>query len=57
MAVKVHAADGSDMNVNMVKDFGEDSGAKYPEVLAFVVIATMDRSKSTVATQEETLTL
>ncbi|MGO9644207.1 MAG: hypothetical protein ACLPY5_05615, partial [Candidatus Bathyarchaeia archaeon] len=31
--------------------------ALFSEVLALVAIATMDRSKSIVATQEETLTL
>jgi hypothetical protein len=36
-----------------VKDCGEDSGAKYPQVLAFAAIATMDRTKSIVVTQEE----
>jgi hypothetical protein len=40
-----------------VTDCGEDSGAKYPEVLDVVAIATVDRSKSKVTAQEETLIL
>src|SRR5208337_1088991 len=45
------------VKVHRKPDCGEDSGAKYPEILAFVTIATMDRSKSIVAIQEETFTL
>ncbi|HKM76981.1 MAG TPA: hypothetical protein VJZ32_11255 [Candidatus Bathyarchaeia archaeon] len=59
LGVPAAIVDGETVLVKLHRkpDCGEDSGAKYAEVLAFVAIATIDRSKSTVATQEETLTL
>ena len=38
-------------------DCGEDSTAKYPEVLGNAAIVTVKRRKSIVATQEETFIL